>query len=141
MTVPAEPADSTAPTDSAVRTGSADSCSWIKKALPRDQFAPVGKPKYLQIYHPAYTDHNCLLALRAGDNGAVDYDTALMFCGIICVNSFTGWFSTTQDGLTRLPAGIPLQPGRVYFFATESTTGIVYFYYPIIFRPSLLIIK
>jgi hypothetical protein len=50
----------------------------------------------LDVYHPAYEDHNWLLSIPADDNGAVDYGAALTLCGIICVNPFSGWFSISK---------------------------------------------
>jgi hypothetical protein len=136
-TAPAVSPVTTLPPDTAVPARSA---SWIKPRMREHALNPINGPAVLYIFHPGYKTHNRLLTIDADDNGAVDYDTARIFCGIICNNSFHGWFSKSANGHPRLAHGSPLQPGRVFFFVDEDPAGIfpsfLYFIHHII--PSYL---
>lgn len=63
--------------------------------LPRD----AQQPRLVRIRHSDYsTAENTLLYLRALDDGGLDYDTALVACGIVTGNTSTGFFMTPGTG-------------------------------------------
>lgn len=64
--------------------------------LPRENTRP---PRVIKILHPDYpTAENTLLHLRALDDGGIDYDTALVACGIVTGNTSTGFLATCEAG-------------------------------------------
>lgn len=82
-------------------------------------------PPNLIILHPHYTNFNKLIKLPALDEGhTVDYDVALIICGIIADNSWNvGWFARSSDGTKKCDPNKPLAPvdGEVFYFVKEST--------------------
>ena len=85
--------------------------------LPRD----MRRTRFVRILHPDYSEtENTLLCLCALDNDGIDYDTALVACGIVTGNTFTGFFATREAGaqgferVTRPDDGI--LRGSEYFF-------------------------
>ncbi|KAK3349540.1 hypothetical protein B0T25DRAFT_504734 [Lasiosphaeria hispida] len=85
--------------------------------LPRD----ARQPRLVRIRHPDYSAaENTLLCLRALDDGGIDYDTALIACGIVTGNTSTGFFATRDAGaqgferVSRPDDGI--LRGSEYFF-------------------------
>lgn len=76
----------------------------------------------LCILHPGYDNLNTLLQLPTTDHGAVDYNTTLTMCGIICGNTYlTGWFAKDRSRLQRIVVGTPLT-GTVYYFVDRDTS-------------------
>ncbi|KAF2461866.1 hypothetical protein BDY21DRAFT_359903 [Lineolata rhizophorae] len=77
------------------------------------------------VCHPHYRDCNTLVKLPALDDGdTVDYDVALIICGIISDNSWsTGWFSRSADGSNVCERGVPLAAadGNVFYFVSHRT--------------------
>jgi hypothetical protein len=64
-------------------------------SLPRD----AAELRVIRILHPDYSAaENTLLHLRAVDDDGIDYDTALVACGIITGNTTTGFFATRRPG-------------------------------------------
>lgn len=81
---------------------------------------------YVNILHPDYaTNEKILLQMRAFDDGGVDFDTALVACGILAGNKWSGFFAAREGNnntnpggrlvpVTRPPDGI-LRHSTVYF--------------------------
>jgi len=66
--------------------------------LPRD----ARQPRLVRIRHPDYSAaENTLLCLRALDDGGIDYNTALVACGIVTGSTSTGFFATRNAGAQR----------------------------------------
>ncbi|KAL9077551.1 MAG: hypothetical protein Q9157_003328 [Trypethelium eluteriae] len=76
----------------------------------------------LIIRHPHYDEFNTLLKLPAlGKEDTIDYNTALIICGIICDNSYnSGWLARSRDGTRACDPKVPLGAGEVYYFATSD---------------------
>ncbi|KAF2103266.1 hypothetical protein NA57DRAFT_72241 [Rhizodiscina lignyota] len=79
----------------------------------------------LTVRHPHYHPHfNTLLELPALEEGnKVNYNVALIICGIIADNSWsTGWFARSRDGNKICKQGIPIDAasGDVYYFAKRD---------------------
>jgi hypothetical protein len=89
----------------------------------------VGLTPKLHVFHPHYETNNKLLALEAFDeNNTIDYNVALIICGIICDNSWSnGWFARSNDGTNVCERGVPLAAGTgtdVFYFVGHPTCKI-----------------
>ncbi|KAL8876291.1 MAG: hypothetical protein Q9198_005488 [Flavoplaca austrocitrina] len=84
-----------------------------------------GRVPTLIVRHPHYRYYNTLLKLPALDEGgAVDYNVALLICGIITDNSWeTGWFARSADGSNMCKRGAPLvaADGDVFYFVNDRS--------------------
>jgi hypothetical protein len=82
-----------------------------------------GRVPTLVVRHPHYPDCNTLVKLPALDEGdTVDYNVALIICGIISDNSWsTGWFARSADGSNVCERGVPLVAagGDVFYFVND----------------------
>jgi hypothetical protein len=69
------------------------------KPRPTPPLGHGGRALTLIVRHPHYLDCNTLVKLPALDEGnTVDYNIALIICGIISDNSWsTGWFIYSAD--------------------------------------------
>jgi hypothetical protein len=74
------------------------------------------------VRHPHYPNYNTLVKLPALDEGnTVDYNVALIICGIISDNSWsTGWFARSNDGSNVCEQGVPLAPMATSFTLSTS---------------------
>jgi hypothetical protein len=74
----------------------------------------TGRVPKLVVRHPHYQNHNTLVKLPALDeDNTVDYNAALIVCGIICDNSWsTGWFAWSKDGSNACEQGLLLTADR-----------------------------
>jgi len=92
---------------------------------------PTAKPRHsppfghgsrvptLIVRHPHYSNYNTLVKLPALDEGdTVDYNVALIICGIISDNSWsTGWFARSKDGNNVCEKDLLLAAdGDVFYF-------------------------
>ncbi|KAH8689263.1 hypothetical protein GQ44DRAFT_720509 [Phaeosphaeriaceae sp. PMI808] len=95
------------------------------KPRPTPPFGHQGRVPTLVVRHPHYPDYNTLVKLPALDHGdTVDYDAALIICGIISDNSWsTGWFARSADGSNVCERGAPLvaADGDVFYFVSHRT--------------------
>jgi hypothetical protein len=77
------------------------------------------------VRHPHYPDCNTLVKLPALDEGdTVDYNVALIICGIISDNSWsTGWFARSADGSNMCERCVPLAAagGDVFYFVNHQS--------------------
>ena len=73
--------------------------------------------------HPHYPNYNTLVKLPALDGDTVDYNVALIICGIISDNSWsTGWFARSNDGSNVCEQGVPLAADSdVFYFVDDQT--------------------
>ena len=82
-----------------------------------------GRIPRLIVCHPHYQNFNELVNIPALDDGdTVDYNVALIICGIIADNSWsTGWFARSSDGSDRCAVGMPLSvaSGKVFYFVND----------------------
>lgn len=75
----------------------------------------------VKILHPDYSAaENTLLHLAAVDDGGIDYDTALVACGIVAGNKWTGFLATRNTTAALVPVPRPsdgiLRGRSAYFF-------------------------
>jgi hypothetical protein len=76
----------------------------------------------LIVRHPHYPNYHILVKLPALDEGGtVDYDVALIICGIISDNSWSnGWFARSNDGTSVCEQGVPLAADSdVFYFVND----------------------
>ncbi|MCJ1251010.1 hypothetical protein MMC30_008241 [Trapelia coarctata] len=76
----------------------------------------------IRFRHPGYRDYNVLLDLAAADHpeGGLDYNTALVACGIVTGNTWGGWFTETVDGVRVEPEGHKILRKQDYFFHSPN---------------------
>ncbi|KAF1815211.1 hypothetical protein P152DRAFT_248752 [Eremomyces bilateralis CBS 781.70] len=93
------------------------------KPRPTPPLGHGGRVPTLIVRHPHYPDCNTLVKLPALDDGdIVDYDVALIICGITSDNSWsTGWFARSADGSKMCTPGVPLvaSDGDVFYFVSD----------------------
>ncbi len=87
-------------------------------------------PELIFFMHPGYgsgddddANSNCIVSLRARDDGGIDYPTAHTACGILAGNRWDGFFSTNRDGsqvVSEPTDGILRE--RKYYFCLPDTT-------------------
>jgi hypothetical protein len=109
----------------------------IIKPRPTPPLGHEGRVPTLIVRHPHYLNYNTLVKLPALDEGdTVDYDVALIICGIICDNSWsTGWFARSNDGSNVCEQGLPLAAvGDVFYFVNDQTCESQYNSFPIATR-------
>ncbi|KAL2259714.1 hypothetical protein VTK26DRAFT_6505 [Humicola hyalothermophila] len=74
----------------------------------------------IEILHPDYLPgENTLLVFRALDDGGIEYDTALVACGIIAGNIWSGFFATRDTSGALVSVTRPVDGilrGDSYFF-------------------------
>jgi HNH endonuclease len=87
---------------------------------------PLGYPSRIPaliIRHPHYANYNTLVKLPALDErDVVDYNVALIICGIISDNSWnSGWFARSKDGTNVCEPGVPLTADvDVFYFVNNQ---------------------
>ena len=95
------------------------------KPRPTPPLGHGGRVPTLSVRHPHYRDYNTLLNIPALDEGeTVNYNVALIICGIIADNSWeTGWFARASDGSSVCEPGVPLvaSEGNVFYFVNDSS--------------------
>ncbi|KAH8726888.1 hypothetical protein GQ44DRAFT_141882 [Phaeosphaeriaceae sp. PMI808] len=93
------------------------------KPRPTPPLGHRGRVPTLLVRHPHYRDSNTLLRLPALDEGdTVDYNVALIICGIIADNSWKpGWFARASDGSAVCELGVPLAAadGDLFYFVED----------------------
>lgn len=94
---------------------------YIRPKIKLQRHQPV--VPVISILHPDYAPHeNTLLEFRALDDGGLDYDTALVACGILAGNKWTGFFAkqspASGSNLVRVarPADGVLRGNDAYYF-------------------------
>jgi len=90
-------------------------------------------PGIIKILHPHYpVAESTIMHLRAVDDGGIDYDTALVACGIVASNRWDGFFATrhldNNNGNTVLQAATRPRDGilrdREYYFQLPDQDGL-----------------
>lgn len=93
------------------------------KPRPTPPLGNRGLIPTLNVRHPLYQDYNTFLKLPALDEGVtVNYNAALIICGIICDNSWkTGWFARSADGSDICERDVPLAAtdSDVFYFVGD----------------------
>lgn len=63
---------------------------------------PAQRPRRVDFLHPGYPQSAVLLSLPALDDGGIDFDTALVACGLVAGNRWNdGFFSSDRSGAIR----------------------------------------
>ena len=94
------------------------------KPRPSPPLGREGRVPTLLVRHPHYSNYNTLVKLPALDEGnTVDYNVALIICGIISDNSWsTGWFARSKDGSNACEKRLPLAADCDVFYFVGSET-------------------
>ncbi|KAL2258286.1 hypothetical protein VTK26DRAFT_8451 [Humicola hyalothermophila] len=88
------------------------------ESQPNHGLGTAQLPTRINFLHPGYPRKAVLLSLLALDDGGIDFDTALVACGVIAGNRWSdGFFSLDRSGTVRVerPDGGILREPQYYF--------------------------